>query len=141
VDAAVKVQAARRRCALLERFRDAIDAGISTAALRAAGASAVTCREQRDERDRWYEAEAAATNEIISVGIKQMGAIADLYGEDDDLDFGFWPTRLRSSTAGTATTATPLPVPTSKKAAVGMELLAEAWTEHDDRLTDVRTRE
>ena len=104
-------------------------------------ASAAACSEQRDERDRWYEAEAAATNEIISVGIKQMGAIADLYGEDDDLDFGFWPTRLRSSTAGTATTATPLPVPTSKKAAVGMELLAEAWTEHDDRLTDVRTRE
>jgi len=59
--------------------------------LRAARASAATCSEQRDERDRWYEAEAAATNEIISVGIKRMGAIADLYGEDDELDFGFGP--------------------------------------------------
>jgi len=63
----------------------------SSGCLRAARASAATCSEQRDERDRWYEAEAAATNEIISVGIKRMGAIADLYGEDDELDFGVGP--------------------------------------------------
>ena len=95
--------------------------------MRAARASAATCSEQRDERDRWYEAEAAATNEIISVGIKQMGAIADLYGEDDDLDFGSWPT-VEEFDRRDGYYRDPVTRADVQKAAVGMALLAEAWT-------------